>query len=189
MAKETALSRRVAKGKADAEKIFPILKEKFGAAIVGENLKEVDPYLVVRPDAVVDLARFCRQDERLKFDLLSCISGVDYLPAKDGEAAGGAGGAQPGTIEVVYMLDSTEHKHRLVFKARLPRENPRVPSVEKVWRAADWHEREVFDLLGVHFEGHPKLVRILCAEDWEGHPLRKDYVIPERYHGLKNIVY
>jgi NADH-quinone oxidoreductase subunit C len=71
----------------------------------------------------------------------------------------------------------------------LPRDNPRVASVEKVWKTADWHERETFDLLGVTFEGHHNLVRILCAEDWEGHPLRRDYVMPESYRGIKNVVY
>jgi NADH-quinone oxidoreductase subunit C len=81
------------------------------------------------------------------------------------------------------------HKHWLIVKVPLPRDNPRVASVEKVWKTADWHERETFDLLGVTFEGHHNLVRILCAEDWEGHPLRRDYVMPESYRGIKNVVY
>ena len=76
-----------------------------------------------------------------------------------------------------------------MVKVSLPRDDASLPSVENVWSAADWHERETFDLVGVVFEGHHKLIRILCAEDWEGHPLRKDYVIPEQYHGIKNIVY
>ena len=91
-------------------------------------------------------------------------------------------------IEVIYCVDSTSQLCSLIFKAALPREQPQVATVEHVWRTADWHERETFDLLGVHFEGHHNLERILCAEDWEGHPLRKDYVIPETFQGLKNVI-
>ncbi|MBI4585588.1 MAG: NADH-quinone oxidoreductase subunit C [Planctomycetes bacterium] len=174
-----ALSRRIAKGKADAAKLFPILKEKFGAAILEEQPQVVEPFVVIDPEILVEFAAFCRDDARLQFDLLSLISTVDY-PPKD---------AERGTIQVIYFLDSTAHRHRLMFKVKLPRDNPRVPSVENLWRAADWHEREAFDLMGVIFEGHHNLVRILCAEDWEGHALRKDYVIPETYHGIKNVIY
>jgi NADH-quinone oxidoreductase subunit C len=63
---------------------------------------------------------------------------------------------------------------------------PRIPTLENVYRTADWHERESFDLMGIEFEGHHNLIRILCAEDWEGHPLRKDYVMPEYYHDIPN---
>lgn len=170
---------RIARGKADAEKIFPILKEKFGDGIVEENADGIDPFVVVDKKIVLELAEFLKTEEDLSFDLLSLISGVDYLPKDDAE----------GRIEVVYFLDSTKHYHRLIVKVHLPRDDASLSSVENVWRAADWHERETFDLVGVVFEGHHKLIRILCAEDWEGHPLRKDYVIPERYHGIKNIVY
>jgi NADH-quinone oxidoreductase subunit C len=174
-------ARRIARVKADAEKLFPAIRAKFGAAILEESVEGGDPFVVIDPALLVELATFCRDEDRLRFDLLSLISTVDY-PAKDG-------GDAPGRIEVVYILDSTVHKHRLIVKVRLPRDDARLPSVENVWRAADWHEREAFDLMGVVFEGHHNLVRILCAEDWEGHALRKDYVIPERYHGVKNVVY
>lgn len=184
---ESNLARRVAAGKADAEKIFPILKEKFGASILEENLEGMDPFVVIDPAVIYDLALFCRDSEELQFDLLSLISTVDYLPS-DSDADDG-NDAQAGHVEVLYILDSTVHKHRILVKVRLPRDNPRIASVEKIWRAADWHEREAFDLMGVAFDGHHNLVRILCAEDWEGHALRKDYVIPEQYHGIKNIVY
>lgn len=179
MAGASTQATRIARGKADAEKIFPILKEKFGDAIVEEVTDTVDPFVVVETAKLYEIARFVRDEEELYFDLLSVISSVDYLPKDDVE----------GRIEVVYCLDSTKHLHRLIIKVYLPRENPSVASVEKLWKAADWHERETFDLMGVHFEGHHNLIRILCAEDWEGHALRKDYEIPERYHGIKNIVY
>ena len=158
-----------------SEEIFAVVKEKFPGAVVEERLEARDPFLVVKPEPMVELATFCRDDARLYLDLLSCISGVDY---PDRQA-----------IEVVYCLDSTVHNHWLILKVILPRDHPTVPSVEKVWRTADWHERETYDLLGVVFEGHHNLVRILCAEDWVGHPLRKDYVMPDTYHGLKNVIY
>jgi NADH-quinone oxidoreductase subunit C len=95
-------------------------------------------------------------------------------------------------VEVVYHLYSMQHKHSLVLKVILPRwkgdqpgELPEVPSVASLWSTADWHEREVYDLSGVYFTGHPNLRRILCPEDWVGHPLRKDYEMPLEYHGIR----
>ena len=94
-------------------------------------------------------------------------------------------------MELIYHLSSTVHRHRLVLKVCLPRwlddqpgQLPEVPSVSGIWSTAEWHEREVFDLLGVRFQGHPDLRRILCPEDWVGHPLRKDYQMPAEYHGI-----
>jgi len=86
---------------------------------------------------------------------------------------------------LVYNLFSMKHRHKIALRVDLPRDNPRVPSVESVWRTADWHEREAYDLFGIHFEGHPDLRRILCPDDWEGYPLRKDYVVQEYYHGIR----
>ncbi len=169
------------------EEIFKIIKERFGEGILEEHLDVRDPFLVFQPALVEEFSRFVRDEPRLSFDLLSLISTVDYPPqpaSPDGKKP-----AEEGRIEVLYLLDSTTHKHRLIAKAPLDRENPRIATVENIWRTADWHEREAFDLMGVIFEGHHNLVRILCAEDWEGHSLRKDYVIPDTYHGVKNVVY
>ena len=124
------------------------------------------------------VAGLCRDDSRLGFDLLSCITGVDYPEREDGAE-----------IEVIYNLDSIANHHELTVKVKLPRDDPRIASVEEIWRTADWHERETYDLLGVVFEGHHNLVRILCAEDWVGHPLRKDYEPPDSFHGIKNVIY
>ena len=159
----------------DSVQIHQILKEKFADAVLEEAADAVDPFIVVKPEVIEDLAYFCRDDSRLEFDLLSCISGVDY-PERN-------------VIEVIYCLDSTPNKHWLIVKVALPRDNAQVHTVENVWRTADWHERETYDLLGVNFQGHHNLIRILCAEDWVGYPLRKDYVMPESFRGIRNVVY
>jgi NADH-quinone oxidoreductase subunit C len=172
---------------AKAEELFGIVKERFGAGVLEEKLQGPDPFLVFDPKIIGELAPFLRDDPRLRFDLLSLISTVDYPPQPG--SADGKTPAREGVIEAVYILDSTVFRHRLIAKARLDRESPRIATVENVWRTADWHEREAFDLMGIVFEGHHNLVRILCAEDWEGHPLRKDYVTPETYHGVRNVVY
>ncbi len=85
---------------------------------------------------------------------------------------------------MVYHLFSYTLRHWMVLKVDTPRDNPVVPTVSGVWRAAEWQEREVYDLLGVTFTGHPDLRRILMPEDWPGHPLRKDFVEPQEYHGI-----
>ena len=95
-------------------------------------------------------------------------------------------------LEIVYHLSSTLNKHTLVVKVKSPRWKddqtgalPEIPSLVDVWKTADWHERETYDLSGIHFVGHPDLRRILCPEDWVGHPLRKDYEMPLEYHGIR----
>jgi NADH-quinone oxidoreductase subunit C len=110
----------------------------------------------------MEIAKFVAEDPAFAMDYLSFVSGVDRLEAKQ--------------IEVVYHLFSTSHRHELLLKVRTDRENPRVDSVTRIWAGADWHEREAYDLLGIVFEGHPNLRRIMMTEDWAGHPLRKDYV-------------
>ena len=87
-------------------------------------------------------------------------------------------------MEVVYHLYSYTHRHKFVLKVQLPREDPSVPTVEGVWGVAKWQERESYDFYGIQFTGHSDLRRILLPDDWEGHPLRKDWVDPEYYHGL-----
>ncbi len=159
-----------------------ILKEKFGAKILEavpeptpatkDSAGVKDPYVRVAREDLVEIATFCRDDPRLRYDMLSCLSAVDY--------------PKENKIQLVYHLDSIPQNHWLTIKVDLPRDDALCPTLENVWRTADWHEREAYDLMGVIFEGHHNLVRILCAEDWEGHPLRKDYVMPETYHGIPN---
>lgn len=165
------------------------LKKQFGTAIVGANLEAIDPWIEVKPEGLVDVCRYLRDDAELSLEMLNCITAVDWLETDPKKAAKAA--FEPHT-EVVYHLSSISKKHSLVLKVMLPRwkndvpgQCPEVPSVAEVWRTADWHEREVYDLSGVWFTGHPNLRRILCPEDWEGFPLRKDYEMPLEYHGIR----
>ena len=172
-----------------AAEIAALLEAQFGSAIAGATLDALDPFVTVEPAKLVEVCVFLRDDPRLKFALLNDITGVDYLEPDPKKVA--KAGFEPHT-EVVYHLQSFPLRHRLTLKLVLPRwkndkpgELPEVPSVSSVWPAADWHEREVFDLSGVWFTGHPDLRRILLSEDWEGHPLRKDYEFPLEYHGIR----
>src|SRR3954464_4564123 len=169
--------------------IIEVLEQKFGDRIRGKKPDAIDPFVVVAPSDLFDVCRFLRDDSRLRFDLLNCISGVDYLEPAPKKAP--KAGFEP-HMEVVYHLQSFTHRHRFVLKVILPRWKddkpgalPEVPSVTSLWAIADWHEREVYDLSGVWFTGHPDLRRILLAEDWVGHPLRKDYEFPLEYHGIR----
>ena len=165
------------------------LKQKFGATITGANFDNIDPWIEIAPAGLLAVCRYLRDEPDLRFDMLSLISGVDYFEPDAKKAAKVAW--QPHT-EVVYHLWSVKHRRSLVLKVILPRwkddragELPEVPSVSGIWSTADWHEREVYDLSGVNFVGHPSLRRILCPEDWVGHPLRRDYEMPLEYHGIR----
>jgi NADH-quinone oxidoreductase subunit C len=169
--------------------IIARLDDKFSVRIKDRKLDTIDPYVVVAPEDLPEICEYLKNDPKLKFEILNCISGVDYLEPDAKKAA--KAGFEPHT-EVVYHLSSFTHQHRFVVKVILPRwkddkpgELPEVPSVTSIWPAADWHEREVYDLSGVWFTGHPDLRRILLAEDWVGHPLRKDYEFPLEYHGIR----
>lgn len=147
-------------------KIVEIIRDRIPEAIVDVNDRAVDPFVKVKPEYMKSVARLLKED--FGMDMLLSISGVDY----------------PENITVVYHLFSINKQHSIVLKVDLPRDNPRVETVEDLWKAANWHERETYDLFGVIFEGHPDLRRILLPDDWEGHPLRKDYKYPPTYHGL-----
>jgi NADH-quinone oxidoreductase subunit C len=169
--------------------ICAILEEKFGSRIKSKKADAIDPFVVIDSADLLEVCRFLRLEPRLKLEFLNCISGVDYLEP-DAKKAPKAG-FDP-HLEVVYHLSSFTHRHRLVLKLILPRwkdnkvgEIPEIPSVTSIWKAAEWHEREVYDLAGVWFTGHPELTRILLSDDWVGHPLRKDYEFPLEYHGIR----
>jgi NADH-quinone oxidoreductase subunit C len=164
------------------------LKQKFGDLITGANLENIDPWIEVAPEGIVEVCTYLRDEPSLAFDYCNSVTAVDYLHVDEKKAAKSEW--QP-HLEVVYHLFSMQHKHSLVLKVIVPRWSgepgalPEVPSVAGVWSTADWHERECFDLVGVRFTGHPNLRRILCPEDWVGHPLRKDYEMPLEYHGIR----
>jgi NADH-quinone oxidoreductase subunit C len=169
--------------------IHQTLTAKFGDKITGANLEALDPWIEVAPAAIAEVARFLKTDEALALDALNNLCGVDYCEPDPKKAA--KFGHEP-HLEVVYHLYSYRHRHGIVIKVKLPRwknnqtgQLPDLPSVSGVWAIADWHEREAFDLVGINFMGHRDLRRILCTEDWVGHPLRKDYEFPLEYHGIR----
>ena len=146
-------------------------------------------WLVVAAKDLIAVSRYLKDTERFCLDYLANLTAVDYRPAApSGNATGTAQAGPPdpaaggaGRIEVIYHLYSMEHKHGpLPLKVTLPRTTPAVASVTPVWRAAKFQEREVYDLFGVTFEGHPDLRRILLWEGFEGHPMRKDYVVEDQ---------
>jgi NADH-quinone oxidoreductase subunit C len=169
--------------------IIDRLKSKFGDQITGVNVTALDPWIEVAPSALVEVCEHLKNDPEGKFEMLNCITGVDWFEPDPKKAA--KAGFEP-HMELVYHLSSISKKHSLVIKVKLPRWKndepgnlPEVPSVSSVWPGANWHEREVFDLCGVNFVGHPDLRRILCPEDWVGYPLRRDYEMPLEYHGMR----
>jgi NADH-quinone oxidoreductase subunit C len=155
----------------NANEIYDRIKNRFPDGVLEFKADAVvDPFVVVRPELIRDIAAFVSSDPDLKFDFLMSLSGMDF---------------NDGNLGVVYHLSSIENRHRIVLKAKLPKADAQIPSVESVWKSANWHEREAFDLFGIVFQGHPDLRRILLPDDWEGHPLRKDYKAQEYYRGMK----
>ena len=160
------------------EEIKNIIITKFGAeAILKEETTIMQPQLTIAPNFLPDICSYLHTHSQLYFDFLSCITGIDNGPDK-------------GTMEVLYHLYSIPFNHHMVLRVEIVRNkenenSPTVPSVTNIWKSADWHEREVYDMFGILFEGHPDLRRILLPADWEGFPLRKDYKQQDYYHGVK----
>jgi NADH-quinone oxidoreductase subunit C len=137
------------------------LKEKFPQAILAVSFYAGEVSVLLDKDSLLPVCRFLKEDPALRLDYLSNLCGVDY-PDREKR------------FEVVYHLFSIALRHRINLKIQVADQEP-VPSVVGVWRTANWHEREAFDLLGIPFEGHPDLRRILLTDEWQGHPLRKEY--------------
>lgn len=154
----------------DAKEIYAALEKQFPGRVSEFKGDVFDPWLLADRASIVDVCTFLRDARGLDFEVLSDLTALDW--PKDEK------------IQIVYHLFSYAHNHQIVLKTDLPRENPKIDTVEGVWKVANWFEREVYDLFGVIFDGHSDLRRIMLPEDWTGYPLRKDYVEQEEYDGI-----
>ncbi len=158
--------------------IKALLIAKFGEdVVVGAEITGLQPALLIKPEMIADVCLELRDNPATYFDFLSCLTGVDY-------------GATENRFGVVYHLASIPFNTQLVLKVSIENDRqldnlPVFPSVSSVYKTAEWHEREAFDMTGIFFDNHPDLRRILLPDDWEGYPLRKDYVEAEEYKGIK----
>lgn len=166
---------------------LPSAAGQLGSLVIDRDPETLNPWISVKPESLIEA--MTRLRDEFGFDMLNDLTAVDYLET------------DPKLIkkfplephfEVVYHLTCRQRHERLCVKVILPRwkddvegELPEVPSVSSIWAAANWHERECFDLCGVRFTGHPNLARMLCPDDWVGHPLRKDYEMPLEYEGIR----
>jgi NADH-quinone oxidoreductase subunit C len=155
----------------DGKAIHDRLAQKFGEKVTAFQ-EGLNPASVVAREALPEVAAYLKADPELAFDNLMCLSAVDF-PKET-----------PPRFEMVYHLLSYPKGHTHVVKVHVPREDPRIATVESVWGVANWHEREAYDLFGIVFDGHSDLRRILLPDDWQGHPLRKDWADPDFYNGL-----
>ena len=142
------------------------IANKFQNSIDGEQNKE---WLQLKSEHWFEIATWLKTNEELFFDSLQCNTGMDL---------------GDGVLESRYNLHSMKHLHKVEIRIKVNTENPDIPSVEKIWRVADWFERETYDMFGINFIGHRDLRRILLPDDWQGWPLRKDYEEQETYHGI-----
>ncbi len=165
------------------------IAERFPDAILEAVETGRHPFLRIRPERLVEVATFLRDERDLLYDSCHLVSGVDWPPKTPADGAG----SQEAVYHLVsyarrpdplYKKNATKNDGFLVLKVRVPRDNPEVPSVMGVWGSADWHERETYDLVGIRFTGRGAVRRILLPEDWPGHPLRKDWEYPAEFHGV-----
>ncbi len=140
------------------------------------------PFIEVDRTWIRDVSIYLRDEPRYLFNMLNVLTGLDLRPLK----------GEPDVLAVSYQLSALHPDgdlwrtiHRCALRVSVPLDDPHVPSVSRVWRTAEWHEREAFDMYGVVFDDHPDLRRILLPEDWVGYPLRKDYATPEYYNGMR----
>ena len=137
------------------------IAEKIEEKLPGSLEDSGDDYLLVKNESLQAVAEYLKKEESLDFDYFNFVTAVDYYSY----------------FEVVYRLESVKHNHSIVVKTRCyDRDNPSVPTVSEIWQGANFQEREVYDLMGIKFEGHPNLKRMFLWDGFEGHPLRKDYL-------------
>jgi NADH-quinone oxidoreductase subunit C len=152
--------------------ILQRIESRFGVAVLDTHERLGDATALVERGSLFETLRFCRDEPPLGFDVLMDLTAVDYLKYP---------GREDGPrFEVVYHLYSLPHNHRVRLKVRVDEDDPVVPSAVPLWPIANWLEREVWDMFGVRFAGHPDLRRLLMYEEFVGHALRKDYPINRR---------
>ncbi|MBI5177694.1 MAG: NADH-quinone oxidoreductase subunit C [Nitrospinae bacterium] len=147
-----------------------LVKRKFGASVLDTHADFGDQTVVIAREGVIEVMRWLKEDPAMGFDFMMDLTAVDYLGKKPRDLR----------FEVVYHLYSLKHNHRIRVKAPVGEDDASLDSIVSLWKAADWFEREVWDLYGIVFKGHPNLKRILLYEEFVGHPLRKDYNIRQR---------
>ncbi len=152
--------------------IVSILEKTLGTDAVQIIEQGREDYLLVDKESLLAVCEIIYQHDQLYFDFLSSITASDN-------------GEESGMMDVIYHFSSLVYELKLTLKVVLDRTQPEIQSLCSIWKAANWHEREAYDLLGVKFLNHPDLRRILLPHNWEGHPLRKDYDEQEYYHGIK----
>ena len=146
------------------QKVKDMIEKEFpGSTTEGES------YIQLHPQKWFEIASWLKTEESLLFDSLQCQMGIDI---------------GDDNLESRYNLHSMKYDHYIEVRITVKRSDPKIPSVEQIWRIADWFERETYDMLGIEFIGHRDLRRILLPDDWEGWPLRKDYQEQETYHGI-----
>ena len=147
-----------------SEEIVEKVKASLPDAIQDTALPQGDAVIFVAPDCLQKVAAFLKDDPSLKFDYLSDVCGVDYLNEE----------REP-RFEAVYHLYSIDHQHSIRVRVGIDEDNPSVPTVSELWKGALYPEQELFDMFGIHIEGHPKNERLIMPKEWSGYPLRKDY--------------
>lgn len=158
------------------EAIATLIKTQFPEAILSSNIFLNELTLLVKKDCITEVAHFTKENKELDFDFLSDLCGVDKAETD-------------GIFEVVYHLYSISKNHRLRLKVQIPSNNPHISTVTNIWKTANWHERETFDMFGIYFDNHPNLQKILTPDDFKGHPLRKDYPLDGRQPATLREVY
>jgi NADH-quinone oxidoreductase subunit C len=148
------------------------LKAEFGDAVGPLSEPKIDAFAVVKAERIVEVAAYLKRTVGIELDHCNDVTALDW-PKRN-------------VIEVVYHLFSYRHRHGIVLKVEVDRADPVVSSVTGVWKAANWLEREAYDMFGIVFTGHPDLRRLLLPDDWQGWPLRKDYQEVGGWHGISN---
>jgi NADH-quinone oxidoreductase subunit C len=150
------------------------IQEKFAQDIIETHAFRGDETVVIRPSALKSVAKFLKETPEVDFNFLMDLTAVDYLFFAGGRIQ------KPYRFEVVYHFLSLKHNHRLRIKVALTEDNLEVDTLTDLWASANWYEREVWDMFGIQFKGHPNLKRILMYEEFQGHALRKDYPFNKR---------